>query len=106
MTEQDAQAQRLIDAVRAAQDAGNPVAGCDPQIWPRIVRVASRRWRSFAHRHPLPAADTFSARVEDLARGLLNCCAPRPGLGMPIELADCRDLAWRLTRVMGALDAG
>ncbi len=102
MTDQARLADQLIAALCAAQRAGNPVPGGDPQTWGRIIRVASNRWNSFTRRHPVPAADTLSARVEDLARGLLTRCAPRPGTGAAIELTDCRDLARRLARVLGA----
>jgi hypothetical protein len=96
------QADQLIAALCAAQREGNPVPGGDPQTWGRIIRVAAKRWNSFTRRHPSPAADTLPARVEDLARGLLVRCASRPGTGAPIELTDCRDLARRLARVLGA----
>lgn len=99
---QAAQADQLIAALRAAQRKGNPDPGSDPQTWGRIIRMASRRWNSFTRRHPGPAADTLPARVEDLARGLLVRCAPRPGTGAAIELTDCRDLARRLARGLGA----
>jgi hypothetical protein len=102
MADTTARTDELIAALCTAQYEGNPVPGTDPQSWGRIIRVASKRWDSFTRRHPVPAADTLPARVEDLARGLLVRCAPRTGGHRPIELTDCRDLAWRLARVLGA----
>lgn len=89
----------LIPVLAAAQRAGNPVPGGDPQHWPQIVRCARRRWDSFAHRHPAPAPDTRGARVEDLARGLLARCAA--GGRSLVEISDCRALAARLAQVLG-----
>jgi hypothetical protein len=93
-----AQADPLIPVLDAAQREGNPVPGADPQRWPQIVAAARRRWNSFGHRHPAPAADTRGARVEDLARGLLARCAT--GGRTMIEISDCRALAKSLARVL------
>lgn len=90
------QADPLIPVLAAAHCAGNPVPGGDPQHWPQIVRSVRRRWASFRHRHPAPEPDTRSARVEDLARGLLVRCSAR-GKGL-IEISDCRALADRLAQ--------
>lgn len=97
-----ARADGLLAALSAAQREGNPVPGTDPQTWGRIIRVASKQWETFARRHPSPAADALPARVEDLARALLVRCTPRSGARSPIELTDCRNLAWRLAQVLGA----
>ena len=102
MTEQSEHADPLIAALREAKRAGNPVPGDDPQRWQELLRAARRRWNSFAHRHPLPARDTLSVRVEDLARGLLARCSARPRTGSPVELSDCRALAKRLASVLSA----
>ena len=93
------QADPLMPVLAAAQCAGNPVPGVDPQYWPQIIRSVRRRWGSFHHRHPAPAPDTRAARVEDLARGLLvRCTAIGRGL---IEISDCRALAVRLAQELG-----
>jgi len=92
----------LIAALGAAQRGGNPIPGGDPQRWGRIIRIASKRWSTFERRHPAAAADTLSARVEDLARGLLEHCGPPPGSGTPIEISDCRKLARSLAAILGA----
>ncbi len=99
MTRHSDPADPLIPVLAAAQRAGNPVPGVDPQHWPEIVRSVRRRWNSFAHRHPAPAADTRGARVEDLARGLLTRCAA--GGRSLIEISDCRALAGRLAPLLG-----
>jgi len=92
------QADPLMPLLAAAQGAGNPVPGGDPQHWPQIIRSVRRRWASFHHRHPAPAPDTRAARIEDLARGLLvRCTAIGRGL---IEISDCRALAERLAGVL------
>lgn len=101
MTSQPDSTDPLIDALRSAQQEGNPVADGDPQRWFRIIRVSRRRWGSFTRRHPSPASDTFTARAEDLARGLLNRFA-RPGVGKPLDISDCRDLARRLAAVLNS----
>lgn len=100
--DQAQQADQLIAALCAAHREGSPVPGTDPQTWGRIIRVASKRWNSLARRPQAPAADTLPARVEDLAGGLLVHRAPRPGTVAPIDLTDCRELAWRLARVFAA----
>lgn len=102
MTHDSAQAGLLIAALGAAQREGNPVPGSDPRHWSRIIRVASKRWSTFARRHPSAAADTFSARVEDLARGLLERCAPPRNSGTTIDITDCRSLARSLAAIFGA----
>lgn len=99
MGHDSAQAGLLIAALGAAQREGNPVPGSDPQQWSRIIRVASRRWGTFERRHPATAADTFAARVEDLARGLLERCAPPRNSGSTIDITDCRRLARSLATV-------
>ena len=91
----------LVAALCAAQCAGNPVPGGDPQRWQRIIRVARRRWNSFTRRHPAPASDTLAARAEDLARALLNRFGSDPDTGKPIDLTDCRDVARRLAGILG-----
>ena len=106
MTIESERADLLIAAVRSARRAGNPVPGPDPQRWQRVIRVALRRWSTFTRRHPAPAPDTFSARAEDLARGLLARCGPRTGSGAPIEITDCRHLARRLAHVLSAAPTG
>lgn len=92
----------LIAALCAAQFAGNPVPGGDPQRWQRIIRVTRRRWSSFARRHPAPAPDTLTARAEDLARALLNRFGSDPDTGKPIDITACRDLARRLAGILNA----
>lgn len=99
MTHDIAQGELLIAALRAAQREGNPVLGGDPQRWGRIIRIASIRWSTFERRHP-PAADTLSARTEDLARALLQRCTRPAGRGTPIDITDCRRLARRLATIL------
>ncbi|MBS2965915.1 hypothetical protein KGA66_22915 [Actinocrinis puniceicyclus] len=99
MTHDTAQAGLLIAALGAAQREGNPIPGSDPQQWSRIIRVASKRWSTFERRHPA-AADTFCARVEDLARGLLDRCAPQRNSGATIDITDCRGLARSLATIL------
>ena len=99
------QAGLLTAAPGAAQREGNPTPGSDPQQWSRITRVASKRWSTFERRHPATAADAFAARVEDLARGLLEGCAARRNSGTTIDITDCRRPARSLATVFGSSPA-
>ena len=99
MTNHPDHADAMIAVLCAAQCAGNPVPGGDPQRWQRIVRIAHHRWSTFRRRHP-SAPDTPAARVEDLARGLLDRLGRHSENGAPLEITDCRDLAQRLATVL------
>jgi hypothetical protein len=59
-----------IRAVRAAREAGCPVAGGDPDV---IAKVAVRRWTTFDRRVRRRAAVdlTLDRRIEDLSKGLV-----------------------------------
>jgi len=91
----------LVALLRAAHTAGSRILDCDPRRV-ELAGAVRRRWNSFTHRHPAPAPDTPSARIEDLARGLLARCAPRSGSRPSrIEISECRELARRLAGVLG-----
>jgi hypothetical protein len=93
-------ADRLLAVLADAQRSGNPIPGGDPDRWRRIIRIALHRWRTFPLRHPGSAADTLTARSEDLARGLLDRVGPAPGGPDRPDITACRTLAARLAVVL------
>lgn len=105
MTTDFMSADPLIALLHAARLEGSRI----PDAEPRLLQLAGsvrRRWNSFAHRHPAPAPDTLSARIEDLARGLLARNAPRAGARPKIDISECRELARRLAGVLSELPLG
>jgi hypothetical protein len=92
----------LVAILHSAHCAGSRIPELELRR-PELARAARRRWNSFAHRHPAPAPDTLSARVEDLARGLLARCVAVAGVRPVIEIGECRDLARNLAGVLGEL---
>jgi hypothetical protein len=92
----------LVALLHAAHVEGGFVPDTEPRR-SELAQAVRRRWNSFAHRHPAPAPDTLSARIEDLARGLLARGARRTGSLPRIEISECRDLARRLAGVLNEL---
>lgn len=92
----------LVALLHKAHVEGSCIPGSEP-LRLELARAVRRRWNSFRHRHPDPAPDTLSARVEDLARGLLARCAQRTGAIPRIEISECRELARRLAGVLSEL---
>ncbi|WP_034260641.1 hypothetical protein [Actinospica robiniae] len=92
----------LVALLHKAYGEGSRIPGSEP-LRLELARAARRRWNSFRHRHPDPAPDTLSARVEDLARGLLARCARHTGAIPGIEISECRELARRIAGVLGEL---
>lgn len=70
----------ILDALREAQDDGNPVAEPSEEY----ARIAFRRWSSFANRG-LDAADR-EARIRDLAKGLVTYFENEPELVGPLKV--------------------
>lgn len=92
----------LVALLLAAHVEGSGIPDSGPRRL-ELARAVRRRWNSFTHRHPAPAPDTPSARIEDLARGLLARCALRSGSRPGIEISECRELARRLAGVLSEL---
>lgn len=92
----------LVALLHKVHAEGSRIPGSEP-LRLELARAVRRRWDSFRHRHPVPAPDTRSARIEDLARGLLARCARRTGALPWIEISECRDLARRLADVLNEL---
>lgn len=92
----------LVALLHAAHVEGSGIPDSEPRRL-ELARAVRRRWNSFTLRHPAPAPDTRSARIEDLARGLLARCALRGGSRPGIEISECRELARRLAGVLGEL---
>jgi hypothetical protein len=95
----------LVAILYSAYCAGSRIPEVEPSR-SELARAARRRWNSFKHRHPTPAPDTLSARIEDLARGLLARCVAVAGARPTIEISECRDLARRLAGVLGERHRG
>jgi hypothetical protein len=75
----------------------------DDSMRRELVRVAMRRWRSFARRSSHPGRATPAKRVNDLAKGLRDRFEPKPELALMWEY---RDLAARLAAVLADPPAG
>ena len=89
---------RVLRAIEAAWDGGNPVASQPDET----AHIAIRRWRSSRRRHV--DQDCYSARVDDLAWGLATKTTPKKLVGPLIE--DYRDLSQRIAQVLIADENG